>query len=101
MPDLRRGCHIVNLQDLAASSSQHWAIHGEPPSDGGAEADAASRIKLGASAKVLIVQDDFLIAMQSEEALASAGFDVMGPATTAEEAVSMAARDRPALVVMD
>jgi DNA-binding NarL/FixJ family response regulator len=53
------------------------------------------------SARVLIVEDDFLIAMQSEEALTAAGFDVKGPAATAEEAVSMAIHDRPALVVMD
>jgi DNA-binding NarL/FixJ family response regulator len=56
---------------------------------------------LTSAARVLIVEDDFLIAMQSEEALVSAGFEVTGPATTADEAVSMAINDRPALVVMD
>jgi DNA-binding NarL/FixJ family response regulator len=56
---------------------------------------------LPSSAKVLIAEDDYLIAMQADEALASAGFEVTGPATTAEEAVSMASSDRPAVVVMD
>jgi DNA-binding NarL/FixJ family response regulator len=91
----------VILQISSASSIQYWAAHGEPPSNGGPETGAASRMTLAPSAKVLIVEDDYLIAMQSEEALAAAGFEVIGPATTAEEAVSLAIKDLPALVVMD
>ena len=52
-------------------------------------------------ARVLIVEDDFLIAMQTEVALTSAGFDVVGPATTAEEAVDLAREAQPWLAVMD
>jgi DNA-binding NarL/FixJ family response regulator len=51
--------------------------------------------------RVLIVEDDFLIAMQTEVALAAAGFEVVGPATTAEEAVALAGETQPALAVMD
>jgi DNA-binding NarL/FixJ family response regulator len=51
--------------------------------------------------RILIVEDDFLIAMQTEAALREAGFDVIGPATTAEEAIAFAIEDRPFLVVMD
>ena len=40
--------------------------------------------------RILVVEDDFLIAMQTEIALTTAGFEVVGPATTAEEAVAMA-----------
>jgi len=50
---------------------------------------------------VLIVEDDFLIGMQTEIALAEAGFDVVGVATTAEEAVALARQHRPSLAVMD
>jgi len=50
---------------------------------------------------VLIVEDDFLIGMQSEIALAEAGFEVVGIATTAEEALELARQHRPALAVMD
>jgi DNA-binding NarL/FixJ family response regulator len=91
----------VKLQICSASSIQHWAAHGESPSNGNLETGAASRMTVALSAKVMIVEDDYLIAMQSEEALSAAGFEVIGPATTAEEAVSMAIKDRPALVVMD
>jgi CheY-like chemotaxis protein len=44
---------------------------------------------------ILIVEDDFLIAMQAETALTDAGFSVTGVATTAEEALEMAKRRRP------
>ena len=39
--------------------------------------------------RILIVEDDFLIAMQTEIALTEAGFSVVGIATTAEEARRM------------
>jgi DNA-binding NarL/FixJ family response regulator len=50
---------------------------------------------------VLIVEDDFLIAMQAEAALMDAGLYVIGTATTAEEAVAMAREHKPTLVIMD
>ena len=51
--------------------------------------------------RVLVVEDDFLIAMQTEIALTAAGFEVVGPATTAEEAVALAGEAQPTLAVMD
>jgi two-component system, response regulator PdtaR len=52
-------------------------------------------------ARILIVEDDYLIAMQTEAALTAAGFHVVGTATTAEEAVALAGDERPFLAVMD
>jgi two-component system, response regulator PdtaR len=51
--------------------------------------------------RVLVVEDDFLIAMQTEVALTAAGFEVVGPATTAEDAVTLAREAQPTLAVMD
>ena len=51
--------------------------------------------------RVLVVEDDFLIAMQTEVALTAAGFEVVGPAATAEEAVALAGEAQPTLAVMD
>jgi DNA-binding NarL/FixJ family response regulator len=51
--------------------------------------------------RILIVEDDFLIAMQTETALIEAGFDVVGIAATAEEAIALARKQRPSLAVMD
>src|SRR3954463_11442454 len=74
---------------------------GENPSDDGSVSSGASRNALNVPAKVLIVEDDYLIGMQSEEALTSAGFAVIGPAATAEEAVALAINNQPAIIVMD
>ena len=51
--------------------------------------------------RVLIVEDDFLVAGEVEFVLAEAGFDVIGPAATAEDAVRLAAETKPDLVIMD
>jgi DNA-binding NarL/FixJ family response regulator len=54
-----------------------------------------------AQAAILVVEDDFLVAMQVETALADAGFAVAGSAASGEDAISMASVARPALVLMD
>ncbi|SRR5579883_3126208 len=54
-----------------------------------------------ASARILVVEDDFLVASQVEMALSDAGFDVTGVAASADEAVRLAQSQRPALAVMD
>jgi two-component system, response regulator PdtaR len=51
--------------------------------------------------RVLVVEDDFLIAMQTEAALAAAGFHVIGTAATAEQAIALAEKEQPAVAVMD
>ena len=51
--------------------------------------------------RVLIAEDDFLVAMQMEETLSAAGLLVVGVAVTADEAIDLARREHPILVVMD
>jgi two-component system, response regulator PdtaR len=55
----------------------------------------------GRASGVLIVEDDFLIGMQTESALVDAGIAVVGVAATAEEAILLARQHKPALAVMD
>jgi DNA-binding NtrC family response regulator len=50
---------------------------------------------------ILVVEDDFLVAMQVEAALGEAGFALAGSAASAEEAMQMVEQRRPALVLMD
>ena len=50
---------------------------------------------------ILIVEDDFLIALDIEAGLSAAGFSLAGPATSADEAISIALALKPALVLMD
>jgi DNA-binding NarL/FixJ family response regulator len=52
-------------------------------------------------APILVVEDDFLVAMQIEAALTEAGFALSGTAASGEEAIAMATAIRPALVLMD
>ncbi len=50
---------------------------------------------------ILVVEDDFFIASEVESSLKSAGFDVCGIATSADEAITFAKACKPALAVMD
>ena len=51
--------------------------------------------------RVLVVEDEYFVALDAENALDSAGFEVVGVAATAEEAVEIARAERPDLVLMD
>jgi len=51
--------------------------------------------------RLLIVEDDFLVALAAESALREAGFEVTGVVASAEEAVEQAIAQRPVLVIMD
>jgi two-component system, response regulator PdtaR len=51
--------------------------------------------------RILIAEDDYLISGLMQLELAAAGFDVVGVARSAGEAVDLAVEHRPHLVVMD
>jgi CheY-like chemotaxis protein len=51
--------------------------------------------------RILIVEDDYFVAIALEQILVDAGFAVVGIAITAEEALQLATRHQPALAVMD
>lgn len=51
--------------------------------------------------KVLIAEDDLLIADMAEEFLVGCGYEVCGIARTVEEAVALGLRQRPDLLVVD
>jgi two-component system, response regulator PdtaR len=51
--------------------------------------------------RILIVEDEFLIAMECEWILTNAGYDVVGTAADEQQAVQLAERARPDLVLMD
>ena len=51
--------------------------------------------------RVLIVEDEYLIGSELEAGLSGAGFDVVGWARSADQAIAIAASQRPDLVVMD
>ena len=51
--------------------------------------------------QVLIVEDEFFVALDLETTLQIAGFDVVGVASTAADAVRLAEAHQPSVVVMD
>ncbi|ANW02072.1 regulator [Bradyrhizobium icense] len=83
-------------------SAGHFALPSDPDRTLSPSVEQTQRMedKQGPP-RVLVVEDDFLIALQTEVALTAAGFEVVGPATTAEEAVALASDAQPTLAVMD
>lgn len=53
------------------------------------------------SARILIVEDETIVALDIQERLESLGYAWAGSARTAEQALAIAERERPALVLMD
>jgi DNA-binding NarL/FixJ family response regulator len=51
--------------------------------------------------RILVVEDDYFVALDLEGGLRAAGLDVIGPVPTAEEALLLAKSERPTLAVMD
>ncbi|HYG47916.1 MAG TPA: response regulator [Allosphingosinicella sp.] len=89
-----------------ATTAEAMLIEG---GDGGGAGNAGSaveprpeeRASPASSPLILLVEDDFLVSMEMETGLEEAGYEVAGIAATAEDAVTLAAERRPALVVMD
>jgi two-component system, response regulator PdtaR len=65
------------------------------------EDSAGSAMQTEPPARILIVEDDFVVADEIERALSDAGFDVIGVGASAEEAMEVAESQKPALAVMD
>ena len=51
--------------------------------------------------RILVVEDEALVAMLVEDALMDAGFGIIGPAATVEEALRLLNDERPDAVVLD
>ena len=65
------------------------------PDDADEAVDAATR------ARVLVVEDDFLIALELENRLLDAGMEGVGTAMSADEAIGLAKTGKPDLAIMD
>lgn len=51
--------------------------------------------------RILIVEDEMITAMDEQQCLESIGYEVIGIVASGEEAIVVAATDRPDLVIMD
>ena len=62
---------------------------------------ARDRLRAGAAARVLIIEDEPIIALDIQELVERCGHSVVGIAATEQEAVEIARRDPPTLVLAD
>lgn len=53
------------------------------------------------SARILIVEDEYIVAADLEMKLMHMGYEIVGPAVTGEEAIALADQYRPDVVLMD
>ncbi len=51
--------------------------------------------------RILVVEDEFLIAMELDMTLRSAGYQVLGPVTTVTAALELLRAERPDAAVLD
>ena len=63
--------------------------------------EARSHLRAGAATDVLIIEDEPIIAMDIEELVQNCGHNVVGVATTEAEAVELAAKHKPGLILAD
>ncbi|WP_237217150.1 PhyR family response regulator anti-anti-sigma factor [Falsiroseomonas oryziterrae] len=64
-------------------------------------ASARERLRAASAARVLIIEDEPIIAMDLQQLVESAGHEVVGLAASEAEAVALADRTRPTLVLAD
>ena len=91
---------LTALEDMPVDLAA--AVVGVPPAEAAALlAEARDQLRAAAAADVLIIEDEPIIAMDIEELVAGCGHRVIGTATTEAEAVAMATRERPGLILAD
>jgi two-component system, response regulator PdtaR len=65
------------------------------------EGSPAGSTRLARPARVLVVEDDYFVSLEIDTTLTEMGCDVIGIAATGEDAIKLAERGRPELVLMD
>ncbi|MGG5810344.1 PhyR family response regulator anti-anti-sigma factor [Falsiroseomonas sp. CW058] len=64
-------------------------------------AGAREKLRAGVAARVLIIEDEPIIALDLQQLVESAGHEVVGVAASEDEAVAIAEAERPSLVLAD
>ncbi|MBX9593424.1 MAG: response regulator [Roseomonas sp.] len=94
---------LLLLTSLEELDTHHAAIAVGLPVVVAAEAVEAARahLRAGAVARVLIIEDEPIIAMDLQQLVENAGHEVVGIASSEDEAVAIAAAELPTLVLAD
>jgi CheY-like chemotaxis protein len=91
---------LTSLEELDVA---HAAMAVELPAAAAAAAVESARqhLRAGAVARVLIIEDEPIIAMDLQQLVENAGHEVVGLAASEDEAVAIAEAERPTLVLAD
>ena len=89
------------LVQTAALPVRRWLGPGLPPDDPDEQDELKAVAGDTARLRVLIVEDEFFISLETDFLLKELGHTPVGVAVSAEEAVAMAERHRPDVVLMD
>ncbi len=99
-PTQRQLLLLTSLEELPVASAA--AVLGLPLPDAETQLiDARDHLRAGAATDVLIIEDEPVIAMDIEELVQSCGHNVVGVAASEAEAVEIAERTRPGLILAD
>jgi two-component system, response regulator PdtaR len=71
---------------------------GPPPITSSANVERTGE---GRRPRILLVEDDYFVALELEHQLSSAGFEVIGIAATAEDAIKIGRSENPDVAIMD
>jgi CheY-like chemotaxis protein len=90
------------MMNRPTAQTPHWQLAAAPPPDRDRPGDEAGEAEAPSRAlRVLIVEDEFFIALDHSDQVEALGHVVVGTAVSAEEAVALAERERPDVVLMD
>ena len=91
---------LTALEDVAIADAA--GIVGLQPEEAQQDLSTArDQLRFGAATEVLIIEDEPIIAMDIEELVSACGHHVVGTAATEAEAVELAERHRPGLILAD
>jgi two-component system, response regulator PdtaR len=92
---------MMTLQPTTTMVPALWLAAAASSSDQTGSDDNALPLAPGRALKVLVVEDEFFIALDVESQVQALGHTVVGIAVSADQAVATAERERPNLVLMD
>ena len=101
MTPLSRQALLLTAMEGFTPEDAAYLIEVEPAEVETLVADALAEIDQQTRARVLIIEDEPIIAMDIETIVRDLGHDVTGVAVTRDEAVALAMEDRPGLVLAD
>jgi len=101
MTPLSRQALLLTAMEGFTPEDAAYLIDVEPGEVETLVAEALAEIEKQTRARVLIIEDEPIIAMDIETIVRDLGHDVTGVAVTRDEAVALAMEDRPGLVLAD